>query len=216
MEIIRKKRVFALAGIILLVLGTWLPYYQFTLLGISTKVSAWGYWEGKIILVITLASALFIFKDFIKKYIPQLFQSKLGQMIEKAGNPKASLIPTVLIVAFLIYMYITINADMGSYFKNGLGFYVLWLGAICLVIHAFVYKPDSSTESTLQAVDNVYETKIEQPQAPMTTNNMATNGGTSVPNPQTNGMTPGKKYCPQCGNQVDESASFCFMCGHKF
>ena len=210
MEIIKNKRVFALAGIILLVLGTWLPYYEVNVIGIVSRVSAWGYWEGKIILLITLANALFIFKDFIEKYVPQLFQTNVGKMVEKA-NAKASLIPTILIVAFLVYMYIRLNARANEFITNGLGFYALWLGAICLVVHAFVYKPTTANivAPEPQPVENPNQTNPFATQ--ITSNNLNQEGNTQNPS-----GTPGKKYCPKCGNQVDESASFCFMCGNKF
>ncbi len=243
MEIIRNKRILAIAGLICLILGIILPYITITFFGISQSVSLWGYWEGKVILVLTIANALFIFKDFIEKYIPFMFNSNSGRLIKNA-NSKLSLIPTILVVVFAIYLYTSIDTS-SSYFKNGVGFYVLWIGVVLLILHAFLYRKkelvnesnainnqvnlNNSMNNFNQAVNNQMPTNemtssptSVQPNqvnmnGPMPVNNMATpNLNQNQINEPVQMIQGNNKFCPQCGKQVDANATFCPMCGHKF
>ena len=111
MEIIKNKRILAIVGLVCLLLGTIMPYFTFSFLGYSQSISLWGYWEGKIILVLIIANGMFIFKDYIEKYVPQLFNSNLGKKIAEIDNPKYSLIPTILIVVFAIYLLTTLDSS---------------------------------------------------------------------------------------------------------
>ena len=206
MEFIRYKRLLALIGIITLILGTILPYFTFSLLGYSQSISLWGYWEGKVIVVLTIANALFIFKDYIEKYIPQLFTTNLGRKISNVTNPKVSLIPTILVVGFVIYLNTKFDFS-GEYLKNGLGFYLLWLGIICLVAHAIIYKRPTETQVNINQEYNNQNVNSQQNYQQLTQPQMQQ----PVQNDAVN-----KKFCPNCGNQVDEMATQCFMCGNNF
>ena len=206
MELIRHKRLLALIGIITLILGTMLPYFTFSFLGYSQSISLWGYWEGKVILILTIANALFIFKDYIEKYIPQLFTTSLGEKIANIKNPKISLIPTVLVVGFVIYLNTQFDFN-SEYSKNGLGFYLLWLGIIFLVAHAIIYKKPTEVQANFNQEynnQNVNPQQDYQPSAQPQMQQLVQNGAVN------------KKICPNCGNQVDETATQCFMCGSKF
>ena len=188
MEVIKNKRILALVGIAGLILGCFLPYYTVSFFGYTQSISLWGYWEGKIVLVLTLANALFIFQDFIEKYVPQLFNNWVGNLVQKAKNPKFALIPTILVAVFAISLIIRLDVD-SEYIKYGLGFWILWVGIIALIGHAILYK-----KQNVQAVQS-QPVNFQQVQ------------------PQ---IDPTKKYCPHCRNQVDANAETCFMCGNKF
>ena len=189
MEVIKSKRILALVGITGLLLGCFLPYYTVSIFGYTQSISLWGYWEGKIVFILALANTLFIFQDVIEKYIPQLFNNWVGKMVQKANNPKFSLIPTILVAAFSLYMLFQVNVD-SEYIKYGLGFWVLWIGVLSLIGHAIFYRKQNI--QPLQSVQQV-QPQMES-QQPM------------------NSM----KQCPQCGNTVDSSAQFCVNCGNRF
>ena len=138
MEKLKNTKILGGIGLICMFLGTILPYFNISLLGYTKSISLIGYWEGKVIIALIIANLLFIFKDFIEKYIPQMFNSGIGRMIEKA-NAKLVIIPTILSAAFAIYMIVNINVD-SSYIKYGIGFYVLWIGIISLLAYSFIYK----------------------------------------------------------------------------
>lgn len=193
MEVIKNKRILALVGIAGLILGCFLPYYTVSFWGYSQSISLWGYWEGKIVLVLTLANALFIFQDFIEKYVPQLFNNWVGNLVQKAKNPKFALVPTILVAVFAISLIVRLDVD-SDYIKYGLGFWVLWIGIIALIGHAIFYK-----KQNVQSV---------QPQQPVNYQ--------QVQQPTQAKIDPTKKFCPHCRNQVDASAETCFMCGNRF
>ena len=194
MEVIKNKRILALVGIAGLILGCFLPYYTISLFGYTQSISLWGYWEGKIVLVLTLANALFIFQDFIEKYVPQLFNNWVGNLVQKAKNPKFALVPTILVAVFAISLIIRLDVD-SDYIKYGLGFWVLWIGIIALIGHAIFYK-----KQNVQSVQPQQTVNYQQVQQPMQ-------------QPQ---IDPNKKFYPHCRNQVDANAETCFMCGNKF
>lgn len=191
MEVIKNKRILALVGIAGLILGCFLPYYTVSIFGYTQSTSLWGYWEGKIVLVLTLANALFIFQDFIEKYIPQLFNNWIGYIVQKAKNPKFALVPTILVAIFAISLIIRLDFDP-KYIKYGLGFYLLWVGIIALIGHAILYKNKTVVSNQTTNYQQVQQT-IQQPQ-----------------------IDPTKKYCPHCRNQVDANAETCFLCGNRF
>ncbi|MBE6149450.1 MAG: hypothetical protein E7170_01845 [Firmicutes bacterium] len=144
MEMVKTKRILAIIGIVGLFLGTIMPYYKFSFLGITKTIALWGYLEGKIMFILILALALFIFKDYIEKYAPQLFNNGVGKFVKKFENPKFSLVPTAIVI--ILAIYVSTLVETSDYIKFGLGFYMLWLGAICMVGHAIFYKGESATQ----------------------------------------------------------------------
>lgn len=140
-EKIRNTRILAIIGIIGLFLGTMFTYVKFSVFGYSYKISLWGYWEGKIVILLAIATTLFIFKDVIQKFLPSLFDKGVGRKIAELDNPKLAIIPTILSAVLAIYLYITLDIDT-SYASYGLGFYAIWIGVISLIAYAILYKRD--------------------------------------------------------------------------
>ncbi len=141
----RTTRILGAIGVIGLVLGTIMPYVSYNIFGYQYTISLWGYWEGKIIMILTIANLLFIFKDVVEKYAPFLFNSELGRKIKECENPKFSLIPTVLCAIFAIY--ITLVMDVSSFKYYSIGFYAMWIGTISLVAYAFLHKKNGDTSN---------------------------------------------------------------------
>ena len=135
-----STRILAAIGIAGLVLGTITPYVKYNIFGYKYSISLWGYWEGKIIMVLALANLLFIFKDLVEKYVPFLFNNWVGRKVQDCDNPKFSLIPTVLVAIFAIYETSVLGIDSFKYYN--LGFYTMWIGVISLVAYAFLHKTD--------------------------------------------------------------------------
>ena len=156
MEVLQNKRYVGLAGLILLLLGVFLPYYTWSIWGITGKVSLIGYWEGYVILVAVVATALFIFKDYAEKYIPNAFNNNfLGKI--KSANSKLVLVP--IGISALVALYLTVSVDVDSSFiKYGSGFWITWLGIAALVAHVFLYKGEAEVTKTS---NQVLETKPE-------------------------------------------------------
>lgn len=210
MEMIKNKRVLALVGIICLLAGTFLPYIKISFFTYSYSISLWGYWEGKIVLALTLANALFIFKDWIEKNIPQLFNNNIGRLVEKANNPKFSLVPTILIAGFAIYMLNTIDAD-SDYIKYGMGFWTLWLGVLSLVGHAIFYK--KTNNATIEVNNNIQPNNVNVQTNDMNVNYQQFSQPVQSAAPQ---VEQTKKQCPYCRSEANADAQFCVSCGNKF
>ncbi len=147
MEKLKNTRWLALIGLILCFLGNTLPYLIYTMpyAKITIKTKLCTYWEGKIIFILILANLLFIFKDYVKKYMPKLFDSNMGKWILNADS-KLTFLPTLGIALFAIWIFPNIDMNW-NIVKYGIGFYALWLGIILLVIHQFIYRPTKESEN---------------------------------------------------------------------
>ena len=139
-EKFKTTRILATIGIIGLILGTIMPYAKYSIFGYKYSISLWGYWEGKIVMILAIANLLFIFKDIVEKYMPKLFDTNIGKKIQNLDNPKYSLVPTVLATIFAIYLTTTLSISSFKYYN--IGFYSLWIGTISLVAYAFLHKKD--------------------------------------------------------------------------
>ncbi len=198
MEVLKSKRILALVGLICLFLGVVMPYFQISIFGYSYEIKLLNFWEGKVMLVLIAANVIFIFRDYIKKYVPQLFNTSLGSKIQNA-SPKLAIIPTIGVAVFAVWLFISLDVDT-TYLKHGLGFWCLWIGVICLVGHTFLYKKDLNTN---QSPINYSQMQSSQP--------TQTNYFQSQSNGEQN-----IKFCPGCGNKCNLNANRCFMCGRKF
>ena len=138
----RTTRILGAIGIVGLILGIIMPYVKYDIFGYKYSISLWGYWEGKIMMLLAIANLLFIFKDIVEKYVPFLFNSALGQKIKDCENPKFSLIPTVLAAVFAIYVTSILGIESFKYYN--IGFYAMWLGTLSLVAYAFLHKKDDN------------------------------------------------------------------------
>ena len=143
LEKLKNTRILAVIGLACLFLGTVFAYLKVGHWNYSYTLTLSKYWEGKVVIVLVFANLLFIFKDLIEKYVPVLFKNSLGEKILKINNQKLSLIPTLLAVAFVVYLQIRLSR-YSSFVEYGLGFYLLWLGVICLIAYAFIHRKDDN------------------------------------------------------------------------
>lgn len=134
---LKNTRLLAGIGVACMILGTMFAYITYDLLGYSYDIALFDYFEGKVILIIAIANLLFIFKDYVEKYVPSLFNTNIGKKIKDINNSKASLILTFIGAAFAIYLTLKLDVDFSNY---SLGFYSMWIGVICLVAYAILHK----------------------------------------------------------------------------
>lgn len=137
----KNTRILGAVGIVGLVLGVIMPYVKYNFFGYKYSISLWKYWEGKVIMILALANLLFIFKDLVEKYVPALFDTKIGSKIKNLDNTKYSLVPTILVTIFAVYL--TANLGVSTFKYYNIGFYILWIGIISLVAYAFIYKKNN-------------------------------------------------------------------------
>ncbi len=136
----KTTKILAIIGVAGLILGTMMPYLSYNILGYKYSISLWGYWEGKVVMILAIANLLFIFKDVVEKYVPFLFDTGIGRSVKNLDNPKFSLVPTILIAIFVFIT--TINLGVESFKHYSIGFYILWIGTIFLVAYAVLYKKE--------------------------------------------------------------------------
>lgn len=214
MEKIKKTKILALIGIIGLILGTLLPYLKVEVFGYSKSLSLWGYWEGKIIIILAVLNTMFIFKEYVKQYAPQMFNSPFGKWVENA-NDKMSLIPTLLSAAFAVYLYIELE-EVRSFAKYGIGFYVVWASIVCLVAFSFLYKGNGETQTINQMQQPVNPMNPQVPgAAPVQPMAPVTPQAPVVPTQPAPTVVAQNKFCPNCGNQVDANSNQCPVCGSQ-
>ena len=160
---LKNTRILAIIGIIGVILGTVVPYISIWFYDITL----FDYWQGKVIMFLAIVDLLFIFKDYVEKYVPALFDTPAGKKVKEWDKPKYTLVPTIIIA--LISLWLTVS--LGRSFKYyTIGFYLLWIGTICLIVYAILNK-------------NSYRFDGDKPQANTTTNN---NNNASVNNNEVN------------------------------
>lgn len=195
LEKLKEKKIIGAIGIATVFLGVLLPYYQVSIFGHTYKLALWNYIEGKVILLLLTANFLFLFRDFAQKYVPQVFESNIGQKIQTA-NPKLAIVPVILIVAFVVILFLRL--DVGSTLDHGMGFYFLWLGIICLTVHTFLYKnvePVSTQYTNGEQINKDYSQTMQ--------------------NRQQLSYLGSVKYCSGCGNKCEANTNICSFCGRQ-
>lgn len=207
MEKLKATKILGGIGIALLLLGIMTPYVKYNIFGYKLSVALWEYWEGKIIMLLALANALFIFKDLIEKYAPALFNNAIGQAIKKCNNPKFSLIPTVLCAIFAIYVTSVLGVKTFKYYN--VGFYLMWLGTISLVAYAFLHKGELKNNNTQNSTpNNIQDNNFGQ-------SNVNQNNNMQQPsNMQYNNQQPGNMQYnnqQQSNNSTDNNNSYMNM-----
>lgn len=189
MKTFKNTRILAFCGLCCLFLAEMLPYLTFSFWGYFQQIKLWNYFEGKAMMFLILLDAVFIFHDYIEKYIPNFKNSKMGKKMLDI-NPKLAFIFTIGIAFFAIWLSLRLDIDT-RYLKRGSGFYCLWGGIFCLTLHSFVYRKERQNHSVSVESQTEYASSPE-----IVNSNM--------------------KFCPNCGNQVQTNAEICFMCGRKF
>lgn len=198
----KETRILAIVGLTCLFICLFLTYIKYTIQGLAVKVKLISFLEGKLMILLILLSAMFIFKDYVKKYIPKLFENNIGNKIYNINDQRWTLIPTCLTVIFSF----VVNGKSEIEFLNtthGLGFYCLWLGIIALVLYAFIYKNEK-----IKVIETI---NTDTRQTNNQTINIASEVNTTTPVEQNTAKT-----CMNCGTKTDHKAVKCPACGKEF
>lgn len=168
MDFIKNKKVLALAGIALIIIGVFFPFSTFTsfiynmsysFIGISVTRTMFLYFFCTV-------AGLFFFREFLNKKIPSLFNNSFGKKILNA-NELFGLIPVGMCAVFVGYVSLKLlKVTDGEYVNYGFGFYVLWLGIICLAVQAIL--PLIKTNNVANNNSVVKTPSNVTPEAPVT------------------------------------------------
>ena len=191
LEVLKKKKYLAIAGVVLMVLGTITPYFKIDIIIYKKSISLFGYWEGKVALLCTIAIALFAFKEEIKKNAPSLFNSGVGKVVENA-KPIFILVPIVIAAFLAIHCSSVLDEVSKKVVKYGPGFYFLWLGIIVSAAHAIIYKGEEGT--TIPQFNN--QPQMNNNQNPYSTNGQVqySNQQPTVPNTNDNNQNTNNQF----------------------
>ena len=117
-----------------------LTFYYNSLFGISQSQSiSYIQGDGIFVLILAIVNLLIIFADKLSEKVA---------FMKKLSNQKFTLIPTAIIVILLIVLISGKSSaigQLGSYaslanISYGIGFWLLWIGAVISAIYPFLYK----------------------------------------------------------------------------
>lgn len=219
----KNTRLLAVIGLSCTFLCIFFTYIKYTVLGLAVKIRLIDYFEGKVMILLIILSLMFIFEDYVKKYIPKLFENKIGKKIETITDQRLTLIPTALIVIFALVVKSETDVEFLNY-SYGLGFYLLSLGVISLVAYAFLYK-----KGRMQINSNIGQNNVTNANSTSGVNmgvevkEQNNNIQNNLVNASEASITEDKKevevkhkFCTNCGSKCDENALKCPACGKEF
>lgn len=216
-DLAKKTRLLAVVGLSCLFLSIFFTYVKYTVLGLAVKIKLIEYFEGKIMILLILCNLLFIFKDYVKKYVPKLFQNEIGKKIDNINDQRITLIPTVLTVIFAF----AVKGETKVEYLNisySLGFFLMWIGIISLVAYPFIYKKEKVTptveiQNSNSKTDSSLSSQKIKEEKTNTNNNKIENG---VQNASVNSSSTAAKKCPNCGTMCESNNTKCPTCGKSF
>ena len=223
----KNTRFLAVVGLSCSFLCIFLTYVKYTVLGLAVKIKLIDFFEGKLMILLILLNLMFIFKDYVKKYLPKLFENNIGRKIYDINDQRWILIPVALTVIFAF----VVKGETKTEFLNivyGLGFYLMWLGVISLVAFAFMYKnekikvalstenkvnPNPTSESNVNIANEIRTEVTNEKVTQITKEDQTKLESELVQNTQEQNSS---KYCVNCGSKCDSSAVKCQACGKDF
>lgn len=226
----KNTRFLAVLGLTCSFLCIFFNYIKYTVLGLAVKIKLIEFLEGKLMILLIILNLMFIFKDYVKKYVPKLFENNIGRKIYNINNQKWILIPVGLSVIFAF----VVKGETKTEFLNttyGLGFYLMWLGVISLVAYAFIYKndkiktldatPKQSGNTNAQSsvsLGSIANQEIQASSNPNQENvaNTAIEQSISQVSNQSVAEEQAHKFCVNCGTKCEKSAVKCPACGKDF
>lgn len=140
MEKIKGTKILGIIGN--LILAVFLPVLtvSVSLFGISQSQSiSYIQGDGIFVLILAIVNLLIIFADKLSEKVA---------FMKKLSNQKFTLIPTAIVVILLIVLISGKSSaigQLGSYaslanISYGIGFWLLWIGAVISAIYPFLYK----------------------------------------------------------------------------
>lgn len=134
MEKLKNTKILGIVGNALLLIGTFLPMFVVSFLGLSQSVSFIQGADGVIVALLSIASLLIIFADKLSSKVP---------FFEKLTNQKLTLVTTAISAILLIIAVSSVSKSYGSLTSFGFGFYVMILGLVGAIAYPFLYKGEN-------------------------------------------------------------------------
>lgn len=132
MEKLKTTKILGAVGAILLIIGNFFPFMTIKFFGKRSINFIDG--DGVFTLILGIIALLLIFIDLIIAKIPE----GKANFLYKLRNPKWLLVPGILSAIIIL-------VDSGDAFElgsPGFGFWLLVIGVVAVIAHAFIYKGD--------------------------------------------------------------------------
>ena len=132
MEKLKTTKILGAVGAILLIIGNFFPFMTIKFFGKRSINFIDG--DGVFTLILGIIALLLIFIDLIIAKIPE----GKANFLYKLRNPKWLLVPGILSAIIIL-------VDSGDVFElgsPGFGFWLLVIGVVAVIAHAFIYKGD--------------------------------------------------------------------------
>ena len=132
MEKLKTTKILGAVGAMLLIIGNFFPFMTIKFFGKRSINFIDG--NGVFTLILGIIALLLIFIDLIIAKIPE----GKANFLYKLRNPKWLLVPGILSAIIIL-------VDSGDVFElgsPGFGFWLLVIGVVAVIAHAFIYKGD--------------------------------------------------------------------------
>ena len=145
MKILKTNKLLGLLGLIILFVGVIGPFFVVSLFGFSTSTALVNHWEGIVIIILIVASLLFMYKEKVVELVPSL---KNNPFVKKVMTQKYKvLLVFAIIIAALVIIELISDSNSLSLVHFGWGFYLYWIGVLLFGVHTFFYNPDETSKS---------------------------------------------------------------------
>ena len=193
MNTLKNKKYLGIAGAAMIFFSIFFPFISVKVAGYSIGkmpafIKSWGGW---VLLLMSVASVMIMFRKELEEKIPQIYKTSFGAKVQSWGE-KGLFVPTgitALILFFVIvnkrfFYKVTIpffggEINVNKYGSVSTGFWFAVIGLALLVAHAIIYEGDKNTQATQQMpqqpvqpqvapttdsfTQNTYQQPVEQP-----------------------------------------------------
>lgn len=181
METLKNKKYLGIAGAGMLFFSVFFSFAKwkdsatfFKNLKFDAFIKSWGGW---ILLLMSIASIMIIFRKELEEKIPQIYKTSFGNTVKGWGEKGlyapigiSSLILLLVVINRSLFYTVKILGQTYSITKEttvGIGFWFALIGVALLIAHAVIYKGEEGTQ-TPQFNNPQQPVQPQQPVAPTT------------------------------------------------
>ena len=168
MEVLKTKKYLGIAGVVILFLSVFFPFFVVQYGSFKEGVSLIKGWEGYVLVLMAIASAMIIFRDVLEEKLPQIYNTGFGSQVKSWGE-KGLFAPIAFSILDVVITCVRVEAklkaysygfiDLSKYVKYGFGFWAAVIGIVLLIGYAVLYKGEGASATSTN--------NMMQPQQPV-------------------------------------------------
>lgn len=180
METLKNKKYLGIAGAGMLFFSVFFPFIKWkkeysgllSTLKFDAFIKSWGGW---LLLLMSVASLMIIFRKVVEEKLPQIYNTGFGSTVKGWGEK--GLFAPIGISAFILFLVLVNNSlfytvkvwgktySIKDETTVGVGFWFALIGIALLIAHSIIYKGEEGTTSA--APVNTMPQQPVQPQQPV-------------------------------------------------